>query len=36
MNPEVITIGPDTEPIEAFKKMYKHGIRRLFVLDDEG
>ncbi|KUK00526.1 MAG: hypothetical protein XD44_1404, partial [Methanobacteriaceae archaeon 41_258] len=23
MNPEVITIGPDTEPIEAFKKMYK-------------
>lgn len=36
MNPEVITISPDTEPIEAFEKMYKHGIRRLFVLDDDG
>ncbi|MBC7118133.1 MAG: CBS domain-containing protein [Methanobacteriaceae archaeon] len=36
MNPEVITISPDTEPIKAFEKMYKHGIRRLFVLDDEG
>jgi len=36
MNPEVITISPDTKPIEAFEKMYKHGIRRLFVLDDKG
>ncbi|BAW31288.1 MAG TPA: CBS domain-containing protein [Methanothermobacter sp.] len=36
MNPEVITISPDTKPIEAFEKMYKHGIRRLFVVDDKG
>ncbi|MDI6842173.1 MAG: CBS domain-containing protein [Methanothermobacter wolfeii] len=36
MNPEVITISLHTRPLEAFEKMYKHGVRRLFVLDDEG
>ncbi len=36
MNQGVITIGPYTKPLEAFEKMYKHGIRRLFVMDDEG
>jgi predicted transcriptional regulator len=35
MNNEVITISPYTLPLEAFEKMYKHGVRRLFVLDDE-
>lgn len=36
MNPRVITVSPYTMPLEAFEKMYKHGVRRLFVLDDEG
>lgn len=36
MNPEAITISLHTRPLEAFEKMYKHGVRRLFVLDDEG
>ncbi len=35
MNNEVITISPYTQPLEAFEKMYKHGVRRLFVLNDE-
>ncbi len=35
MNNEVITISPYTLPLEAFEKMYKHGVRRLFVLDNE-
>lgn len=35
MNNEVITISPYTLPLEAFEKMYKHGVRRLFVLNDE-
>ncbi len=35
MNKGVITISPYTLPLEAFEKMYKHGVRRLFVLDDE-
>lgn len=35
MNNEVITISHYTLPLEAFEKMYKHGVRRLFVLDDE-
>lgn len=35
MNNEVITISPYTPTLEAFEKMYKHGVRRLFVLDDE-
>lgn len=36
MNQGVITINSDTAPLEAFQKMYKEGIRRLFVMDDEG
>ena len=36
MNQEVISISEDTTPIEAFEKMYKNGVRRLFVLDNEG
>lgn len=35
MNQGVIAIGPDTSPLEAFEKMYKEGIRRLFVMDRE-
>lgn len=34
MNQGVITISPDTSPLEAFEKMYKAGIRRLFVMDN--
>lgn len=33
MNQGVISINPNTKPLEAFEKMYKEGIRRLFVLD---
>lgn len=36
MNRGVITVGLDTAPIEAFEKMYKRGIRRLFVMDEAG
>jgi predicted transcriptional regulator len=36
MNRGVITVGLDTAPIEAFEKMYKEGIRRLFVMDNAG
>lgn len=36
MNRGVITAGLSTTPIEAFEKMYKEGIRRLFVMDEEG
>ena len=36
MNQGVITVSLNTAPIEAFEKMYKEGIRRLFVLDEEG
>jgi predicted transcriptional regulator len=36
MNQGVITVNPSTAPIEAFEKMYKEGIRRLFVMDDNG
>ncbi len=36
MNRGVITVNLDTAPIEAFKKMYKEGIRRLFVMDEDG
>ncbi len=36
MNRGVITVNPNTAPLEAFEKMYKEGIRRLFVMDDEG
>jgi predicted transcriptional regulator len=36
MNQGVITINPDIRPHEAFQKMYKEGVRRLFVIDDDG
>ncbi len=36
MNQEVISINEETSPIEAFEKMYKNGVRRLFVIDEEG
>ncbi|MEN4017529.1 MAG: CBS domain-containing protein [Methanobacterium sp.] len=35
MNQGVISISPDTSPLEAFEKMYRKGIRRLFVMDNE-
>jgi len=36
MNQEVISVKENTSPIEAFEKMYKNGVRRLFVIDDNG
>lgn len=36
MNRGVITVSLNSAPIEAFEKMYKEGIRRLFVMDEEG
>ncbi len=36
MNQDVITITSSTRPPEAFQKMYKEGVRRLFVMDDNG
>ena len=36
MNPNIITINSNTTPLEAFQKMYKEGIRRLFVMDNDG
>lgn len=36
MNQEVISVSETTTPIEAFEKMYKNGVRRLFVVDDKG
>ncbi|WP_414468444.1 CBS domain-containing protein [Methanobacterium sp. ACI-7] len=35
MNQGVISISPETSPLEAFEKMYRKGIRRLFVMDNE-
>ena len=35
MNNNVITITSNTRPAEAFQKMYKEGVRRLFVMDEE-
>lgn len=35
MNQGVIAIGPDTSPLEAFQKMHKEGVRRLFVMKGE-
>ena len=35
MNPGVLSINPNEKPIVAFEKMYKEGIRRLFVMDGE-
>ena len=36
MNNNVITITSNTRPAEAFQKMYKEGVRRLFVMDEGG
>jgi predicted transcriptional regulator len=36
MNQGVISVDENTTPIEAFEKMYKNGVRRLFVVDGEG
>lgn len=36
MNQGIIAIGLNTRPIGAFEKMYKEGVRRLFVMDDDG
>ncbi len=36
MNQGVITVNPEIKPLEAFEKMYKEGVRRLFVIDTEG
>lgn len=36
MNQGVITVNSESKPLDAFKKMYKEGVRRLFVLDDNG
>ncbi|MDR0911321.1 MAG: CBS domain-containing protein [Methanobrevibacter sp.] len=34
MNKNIISIDLNTTPIKAFEKMYKNGVRRLFVLDE--
>ncbi len=34
MNRGLISINKDTQPIEAFEKMYRKGVRRLFVVDE--
>jgi predicted transcriptional regulator len=36
MNQGVITIERNTKPLEAFKMMYKEGVRRLFVMGENG
>ncbi|MDI6724158.1 MAG: CBS domain-containing protein [Methanobacterium sp.] len=36
MNSGVIAINQDTQPLEAFEKMYRTGVRRLFVVDEDG
>lgn len=36
MNRDVISINFNIRPIEAFEKMYREGIRRIFVVDDDG
>lgn len=35
MNRGVIAINQDTRPLEAFEKMYRTGVRRLFVMDED-
>lgn len=35
MNKGVITIKLNIRPTEAFEKMYKEGVRRLFVMGDD-
>lgn len=34
MNNTVICVKSTTSPIEAFEKMYKEGVRRLFILNE--
>ncbi len=36
MNNTVIYVNSDTSPLEAFKKMYKEGVRRLFIINGDG
>lgn len=36
MNQGVISVNENTTPTEAFEKMYKNGVRRLFVVNDKG
>jgi len=36
MNQEVFSVDEDTTPSEAFEKMYKNGVRRLFVVNKQG
>jgi len=36
MNQGVISVDENTTPTEAFEKMYENGVRRLFVVDNEG
>ena len=36
MNQGIISINTNITPLEAFQKMYKDGVRRLFVMDNEG
>ena len=33
MNNTVICVNSDTSPLEAFERMYKEGVRRLFILN---
>jgi predicted transcriptional regulator len=35
MNRGVITINSNVTPLEAFQRMYKEGVRRLFVMDND-
>lgn len=35
MNQGIISINEDESPSEAFEKMYKNGVRRLFVVDQK-
>lgn len=35
MNRGIITIKSSTTPFEAFERMYKGGVRRLFVMDEQ-
>ena len=36
MNKIIIVISPNTTPLEAFQKMHKDGVRRLFVMNKSG
>ena len=35
MNKGLISINPNTSPLEALEKMHKKGVRRLFVMDNK-